>query len=38
VERSAGCAEIPNRSFTTPASGNLDVAVTVANWAGTGGC
>ncbi len=38
VEKSAGCAEIPNRSFTTPAAGNLDVAVTVANWAGVGGC
>ncbi len=38
VERSAGCADIPNRRFTTPSSGNLDVAVTVAKWAGVGGC
>ncbi len=38
VEKSAGCAEIGNRRFTTPATGDLAVAVTVANWAGVGSC
>jgi hypothetical protein len=38
VERSAACADVPNRRLVTPAAGNLDVAVTVAAWAGVGGC
>jgi glucoamylase len=38
VERDGRCADISNRQLVVPRSGSLDVTVTVANWAGTGGC
>jgi glucoamylase len=38
VEKAAECSEIDNRRLVVPASGRLNTAVTVANWAGADGC
>jgi glucoamylase len=38
VEKTAGCAEMADRTLTTPATGDLAVSITVAAWAGVNGC